>query len=291
MKVILIIIFLIGCTINPRELSKGINSYNFSAEPDRVFKLSNKLKEISGLAMDKNNRLFGHEDESSKIYQIDHSSGKIVKSFTVGKKTIKKDFEGLAIASDLFYLVTSSGDIYEFGEGDDDEHVKYDKFKTFLQAKNDVEGLCYDKASESLLLACKGDPGKDYKGYKTVYSFSLINKKLSEQPVLKVDLSIIEKQMEKGFSKKLADFFQISEGGFAPSGIEIHPKSGTYYILSANGRLILELSRNNEILGISMLNKKNHPQPEGIAFSVTNELIIADEGGNGKALLTVYTYL
>ena len=100
----------------------------------------------------------------------------------------------------------------------------------------------------------------------------------------------IDALVEQNFSEKVADFFLLSESGFAPSGIELHPKRDTFFIISAKGRMILEMSRNGDIIDIVFLNKKIHPQPEGIAFTAKGDLIIADEGGNGKASLCIYTY-
>ena len=102
-------------------------------------KLSKQLSEISGLTMNHDSELFAHNDEKSIVYQLDYQNGDILKKFTVGKKPIKEDFEGITFANNLFYLVTSNGDIYEFPEGDNGEEVKYEKYKTFLVADNNVE--------------------------------------------------------------------------------------------------------------------------------------------------------
>jgi uncharacterized protein YjiK len=290
MRIIILAFVFLSCTQDNTEPISSSQPYQFSQEPKQIFKLSKKLNEISGLAMSADGRLFAHDDESARINQIDYATGKITKSFFVGKKTLKKDFEGLAIVNDLFYLVTSDGVLYEFKEGEDGKHVKYDKIKTTLTQKNDVEGLCYDPTSGSLLLACKGDPGKGFAGYKTVYSFSLTEKTLSKQPILKIDTKKINVLVEKNVSEKLADFFLLSEKGFAPSGIELHPKRNTFFIVSAKGRMLLEITRNGDIIDLALLNKKIHPQPEGIAFTATGNLIIADEGGNRKASLCIYMY-
>ncbi len=291
MKIIFLLIFLMSCTINNQDMSNLNDSYDFSGKTSKVFKLSKKLQEISGLAMSTDGRLFAHDDESARISQIDYATGKIVKSFFVGEKTLKKDFEGLAIAQHVFYLVSSDGVLYEFKEGNEGDHVTFKKHTTKLASKNDVEGLCFDPSNNTLLLACKGDPGKGYGGFKTVYSFSLADKKLSKKPIIKLNINDINNMLEKNFSQKLADFFQVSDKGFAPSGIEIHPGNGTFFVLSAKGRLLVEVSQKGDFLGLALLNKKNHPQPEGITFTPEYDLIIADEGGDGKAILSLYPLL
>ena len=124
--------------------------------------------------MSEDGRLFAHDDELARISQIDYTNGNIIKSFFIGEKTIEGDFEGLAIANHFFYLVSSDGVIYEFVEGKEGTHVDFQKYRTKLKSKNDVEGLCYDPLDNTLLLACKGDPGKGDAGFKTVYSFLII---------------------------------------------------------------------------------------------------------------------
>ncbi len=290
MKVILLMLFLFSCTDMQSKNDSNINSYRFTEGYLNTFQLPKKLRELSGLAMTADSRLFAHDDEQAKIHQIDYTSGKVIKSFSVGKKTLRGDFEGLAIANNIFYLVSSNGILFEFKEGNDGDHVDYVKYKTHLGSKNDVEGLCYDPLTNCLLLACKGDPGKGYSGYKTIYSFFLSDKKLSKKPRFMISIKELSENIEKNFSQQLADFFQISETSFAPSGIEIHPDGTSFFILSAQGRLIVEVSLEGRILGIAELNKENHPQPEGITFIPEKDLIIADEGRNGKATITVYRY-
>lgn len=265
----------------------SINLYALNAKSAKTVKLSKKLQELSGLAMSADDRLFGHNDESAVIYQIDFQSGKILKSFSLGEKILKKDFEGLAIAADMFYLVTSAGTLYEFREGENKSAVPYNKYTTNLSSNNNVEGLCYDTDTHSLLLACKGDPGKGYAGNRAVYSFSLEDKKLKKKPRFLIPIKDIKKK-NSGFAEKMSDFFMLSEETFAPSGIEKHPQTGTFFILAARGRSLIELSPDGKLLGLALLDKKHHFQPEGITFTSKNYLVIGDEGGAGKAKITFY---
>jgi uncharacterized protein YjiK len=280
------IVFTTGCNSQSKN---DIPVANLS-DKNRInsFKLPNKLSEISGLTTTNDHRIFANNDEKSIIYQLDYNSGKIIKSFTVGKKTLKEDFEGIAFTNGLFYLVTSNGDLYEFTEGNDKDEVKYKKFKTFLDSDNDVEGLCFDPNTNSLLLVCKGNPGKKYKGNRAVYEFSLDKKKLEKKPRFLLPLTKIMENVKSDFNSKLGEFFLIKDDTFAPSGIEYNSKSGTYFILSFKGRMIVEISKTGDIIKMYFLDSKNHRQPEGITFSTDNKLIISDESAGKKAMLTVY---
>ncbi|MGD9900410.1 MAG: SdiA-regulated domain-containing protein [Calditrichaceae bacterium] len=235
-----------------------------------------ELREISGLASSEDGRLFCHNDEKGIVYEINPADGKIVKKFFPGKKIIKADFEGLAIVDDWFYMVTSSGKIFEFREGQDGAFVDYSVYDTGLPAKCDVEGLCYDPETDCLLLACKGYPGKGYEGSKAVYSFSVKTKSLVKEPRFLLQEKLLKKMT--GITN------------FHPSGIERNPVTGTFLIISARGKSIVEISRDGEILGHADLDKKIHEQPEGITFSSDLDIIISDEGKKtGK--LSVYKKL
>jgi len=285
---LLIVLLLLSCTNNTPEKGSMIETSSYNIDQKKILELPKKLKELSGLTMTLDGRLFGHNDERADIYQIDQSTGSIIKSFSVGEKILKKDFEGIAIVDDLFYLVTSSGEIYEFSEGEDKSSVSYKKYKTKLTSKNDVEGLCYDPDTGSLLLACKGYPGKGYDGKRAVYSFFLSDKRLMKKPRFLISIEEVNKMTDSDLAQKLGDFFLLTENKFAPSGIEKHPENDSFYILSSHGSMIIEISTKGKIIGKILLDKKHHNQPEGITFSKNRSLLIGDEGGNGKAKITTY---
>jgi uncharacterized protein YjiK len=262
----LIILILFSCTDSTPEKKSMIETSSYKPDLKNTIQLPKKLQELSGLAMSPDGRLFGHNDERGDIYQIDQSDGSIIKSFSVGEKTLKKDFEGIAIVRDLFYLVTSDGEIYEFSEGEDKSSVSYKKYKTKLTLKNDVEGLCYDPDTESLLLTCKGYPGKGFDGKRAVYTFSLSNKKLKKKPRFLISIEEVNTLNDSDFTQKLGDFFLLTDSKFAPSGIEKHQATGSFYILSSQGRYIVEISSEGEVVGKILLDNEHHNQPEGITF-------------------------
>jgi uncharacterized protein YjiK len=232
------------------------------------------LTEISGIAAS-GDRVFAITDEVGKIYELDTNGGKIVKKFFLGKWTAEADFEGLAIFDDGFAAVTSNGNLYFFKEGAEDQSVDYDIIKTALNSKNNVEGLCYDKKTNCLLLACKDYPGKGYDDYRAVYSFSLESMELDKKPRFLISL------------KKLKKKYDIKN--FYPSGIAIHSKGTSFFILySKGGPGIIEISEEGEIIGTAKLKSKIHRQPEGITLIKDDVLVIADEGAGKSAAITKY---
>lgn len=238
--------------------------------------LNKKLDEISGLALSPEGKLFAHGDEEGKIFQLDKTSGRIIKEFEIGKKDVEEDFEDLAIVGNRFYLVSSKGDIYEFKEGMNDDEVPFTKYETELKSKYDVEGLCYEPQTETLLLACKEFAGKEFEDKKTIYSFDLKTKKVNKEPRFVISLKQLEKEWD------------IDQ--FKPSGLIRHPFSGTFIILGGEGRVIIEISAEGEILNKMELDEDFHNQPEGITILNDGTMIMADEGGKGKATLIYYPY-
>lgn len=251
-----------------------LNRYNLAAQPKARFVVPSRLNEISGLTMTEDGRLFANEDERGVVYQLDYTSGRIIKRFSIGRFGVRADFEGIAVKGTWFYLVESNGTLYEFPEGRDGERVEFRTYRSFLTSKNDVEGLCYDPSTDCLLLLCKGDPGKGLQKYKAVYEFSLQSKTFSPKPRFLIPL----KQVSRS-----------SAGNhFNPSGIERHPRSGTFFVIAAQGHSIVELAADGTVLAQQAINKRVNPHPEGVTFAPDLSLLLCNDGQGGAGSLTVY---
>ena len=260
--------------------------------PESHLELEGELKEISGITVTGENRLFAHDDEKGTVYQLDMKSGKIIKRFSIfekrwfGEDLVIEDFEDIAVAGKRFYMVTSSGVVYGFSEGTDGAKVEAVRHETFLNDLFDVEGLCYDPSSDALLLACKEYPAevslrqllfnkkKSGLKMKPVYSFSLRNKVLDKTPRFLIDGKSLKKKS--------------SEKKFKPSAIARHPQSGTFFVLASKGKLLVEIGVGGNVVDVVRLPKKDHPQPEGLAFTSDSEMLICNEGVAGRASLLRY---
>ncbi len=258
----------------PRPEKGWLGRYNVGDRSIEPIVLPRAISEASGLAISPDGRLFSHDDERGIIYQIDRADGHIIKRFLLGRPTLRGDFEGIAIRKKKFYLVASNGKIYEAEEGADNAPVPYRVFDTFLSGANDVEGLEYDPAGDCLLVLCKGDPGKGYKGYRTAYAFDFRKMKLLRPARLRIPLKEVSKKARKG--------------DFAPSGIALHPLSGTFFVLSAAGECIVELSRSGKVLAQERLPGHVNPHPEGITFGSDGTMYICNDGQDGRGSMTVY---
>ena len=252
-----------------------LGRYDFE-EPDRQFRLPRRLREISGLAMLAGDRLLAHDDERGTVVEIDNRDGSIVKDFELGgpRGRVADDFEGIAAAEDRLFLVTSTGRLYEFGEGDDGAAVPYNRYETGVGRFHEIEGLAYDPDRRMLLLLSKNPRNPRQGDQVAIYRWSLESRRLVEgDPIL------IE-----------ADAFArpIDRETFQPSGIERHPASGHYFIVAARQRAVAEITPGGTVLAVRRLTAGLHRQAEGISFTTNHTLVIADEGAGKRATLSFY---
>ena len=251
-----------------------LQMYDLENVNAKYIKLSNEIRGISGICFSPDDRLFCETDENANIYQLDTKSGEIIKKFSLKDSINSGDFEDICIAGDRFFLMQDHGSIFEFKEGANNTSVDYKIYKTFLTRENNIEGLCFDPETSSLLLACKKYAGDGYDKMRAVYSFPLNTMKLEEKPRF-----LIATKPLKKFS---------SENKFNPSGIARNPVTGTFFIIASRGNIIIEVSKDGNVLGEKDLPKSIHIQPEGIAFSKDNTLYISNEGKGKTAGLVAY---
>jgi uncharacterized protein YjiK len=273
------LLILAACTVKPKrsestqpdaEPATTLALYDFAARDPTIVELPDELREVSGFATTADGRLFAHADERGVIVEIDPTSGARVKRFSLGDPAIRGDFEGLAIAGDTFHLIASTGEIYSFPEGADDEVVAFETSSTGL-AGYDIEGLCYEPARNALLIACKEMPDDRYAGRRAVLEWSLDRRALEAAPRF-----LIAEAELVGFA---------GTSSFGPSGIERHPTTGAFLAIASRGSAIVELSADGRLLGLRELPQSIHPQPEAIAIMPDGTLILGNEGESRGTLV------
>lgn len=238
------------------------------------WKLPKRLDEVSGLALDGNDRLFAHDDERAVIYEIDRHRGGLVKTFALGDPPVRGDFEGIAVADSLFYLLTSDGMLYRAAEGDDGGHVVYEHIDTGLGARCELEGLAYDAYRNVLLASCKEPHIDQLKGRVAVFGWSI------DRGAADAGSSITVSE------RALAE--PIGERGFNPSSIEVSRDGTRLWLLAGRQRALAEVAPDGQVIAVTSLDAKRHRQPEGLAIGRNGELIIADEGAGARATLAIY---
>ena len=234
-----------------------------------------ELAEISGLALTPDGRLFAHDDESARITELDYRRGTVIKQFFVGKMGWRGDFEGLACAADRFFLLESTGTLYEFREGAQGEQVDYAAHDTHLGKECEFEGVAYDSTANALVLACKKVGAKRSKDMLLLYRYSLGDPGGAEVSELTVPYS---EAIGKNSWKQLH-----------PSDITVDPSSGNYVLVAAQEKALVALTPAGAVVFSRPLGGR-HLQAEGIAITRDGILIIGDESVNAAASITLYRW-
>lgn len=257
----------------PATQAQAVEGSLFLAAPVQQWRLPAALREISGLAVAPDGRLFAHDDENAIIYEIDVAGGRIVKSFALGDPILRDDFEGLAIAPDgAFWMTTSRGELYRFEEGDEAEHVSYERFDAGLGGSCEVEGLAYLVSESSLILACKRDDSPQMQsGDVTLRAWR------PGAPAAQIWRTLS--------GDRLAQAAGVRR--FRPSSLDFDPASGRMLVLSGNDGALAEFDAAGAIVSVRAL-QRDHRQAEGLAVLPGGALLISDEGGDSHALLSRY---
>lgn len=273
-------------SLPPPAPSGVLGRYDLAGEPAWEVRLPKALDEISGLAFSGDGRLFAQGDQDATIWQLDARSGRVLKTFTVaagkddpdmgkkaGKKTLAGDFEDIQIVGDRFFLISSNGILVEFREGDDGGSVPYTAHDTGLGGTCEIEGLAHDPAGRSLLILCKV-PHKAYKDQVVLFAWSLDRGATDKAPRIRVDYS------------KLAG---TGSSSFHGSAVALAPGGKSVVMIAGPQEAFAELSLSGDVLSSGGLDRKAHPQPEGLAFAPDGTLLMSDEAAGKRATLSGYS--
>ncbi len=265
-------------TQSSAELIEKKKKYAFD-KPEKVVTLSNKLVEISGISMDRDQEnLLAINDEKGVIYKIDKTTGKIIDEHKFHKSG---DYEGIESTEEFIFVVKSNGTIYKikkWGKKEDKTIV----FKNELSTNDDIEGLGFSRSKNQLLVACKGRAKDGKINERYVMAFDLETEKMLNKPVLIIDRQEIYARLKEE-NDKLTSL--TLKPDFSPSGIAVHPKKEDWYVLSSVGKQLAIYSSKGKLKDVILLSKKLYKQPEGICFDAKGNIYISTEGKGGKAKL------
>ena len=253
----------------------AIAGYRYSEDSLTQYLLPKALKEISGLALDTEGRLYAHDDERPRIYQIDYAAGEIIGRLEL-EGAPRDDFEGIAATPAHLYLTTSTGTLYESdsyvdrmsdaGSKAAGAALGYTRYAATLPCE--VEGLAHLPAANRLVLACKNLRNPDPDVAIELYFWSIAGKVYEPRETMRIPWVALGAL--PGKPKRLQ-----------PTGIEL-TADGNYLLLAGKQRLLLEISPSGELIRAARLpGSSRHPQTEGIAFTAAGGLLLADEAGSG----------
>ena len=239
--------------------------------------LARNLSEISGLALTADGRLLTHEDETSRVYEIDYRRGAIVKQFMLGTPVVQEDFEGITVANDVLFLLASNGKLYEFQEGANGEGVEYVLHDTGLRHECEFEGVAFDPTINALLLACKNVRTKGpLRDSLVIYRWKLPSGSGPRPSRLTVPLARV-----------------IGSNGWTglhPSDITIDPFSGNYVLVAGEESALIEITPAGELVFARPL-PAGLAHAEGVAITRDSLLIVSTEARHRTpAAITLYRW-
>lgn len=248
--------------------------YAIASGGDTRWELPKELGEVSGLATTPEGRVFAHGDERALLLELDVRGQRVVKTFAMGRNGVPGDFEGIAVVEGRFWLVTSDGILHESAEGENGGWVPFRTYDTGVGRQCEVEGLAHDPTSAALMIACKEPRVAALRNQVVVFKWSIARRALLPSGTLRLR------------STALARVVGVST--FHPSGIERDSATGHWLLVAARERAVVELTSTGQLVAGAALVRRRHRQPEGIAIGSGRTLLVADEGGGRRGMLTVY---
>jgi uncharacterized protein YjiK len=239
-----------------------------------MWMMPSELREISGIALTADGRLLAHGDEVARIYVLNPRTGVVLKRFTVGNGPAG-DFEGITVAGSDIYLLSSNGTLYQFKEGANEASVPYSTIDTRLGKECEFEGVAFEPDSAWLLLPCKRASKKLPPGQLIIYRWRLGSADSTRLTMLTVPIAqVVGSNDWKGLH---------------PSDITIDPTTGNYVLISSHEKALVEITPGGEVERSEDLPGKHH-QPEGVAITKDNILIVSDEATKTPAAITLYRW-
>lgn len=261
---------------------------------DKELKLSNKLREISGLTYVPNKGLVTVQDEKGSLYWLD-KKGDIDR---VAEFSADGDYEGLAFAEDYLFVLRADGVLFKI----DDWNKKKTSTKvmdTNLGEINDTEGLAYVPEQQQLWIACKASAAIGGERYyeRAVYAYDLALDSFFVDPLFVISRQQLQKFINQtmrqhpdySYYKKLLRK-EKPNMPLQPSAIAVHPLTQDVYLLCAVGNSLLILNKGFKIKGLHHLNEQDFEQPEGLAFNEKGDLFLSSEGQKKRARIYRFDY-
>lgn len=245
----------------------------FAAAPVSRVELPERFREVSGLALAADGRIFLHNDEAGAIATLDPTEGQLVATYQLGPDHPEEDFEGIAIEGDSLTMITSRGRLYRTGVPGpgpaEDSMLTYTVAETDLGRDCEIEGLAADQGV--LLIACKEARRKSLGDALTIFRWDLATGELASPDRIQVPLDSLA-----GIRR------------FRASAVERHPTTGRLVVLAAADGAVAELGPGGEQPVVRAL-PRGHRQAEGLAIPGDGQILIADEGApSGRGVLSRY---
>mgnify|MGYP001209462556 CR=1 FL=1 len=232
-----------------------------SAAPKR---LNGALTEISGLAPAGPNSVYAHNDETATVYELDVATGRIVRSFSLGRPALVGDFEAIAVGGERLALITSKGVIHEARIESRRRSLAVTRFDAGLGKACEVEGFAPTAAEDGYFISCKQAGSR-----LVIHQWSRLG----------------------GLSKKAIDIKLDGRvpnpKAFRAADVARDARTGNLLVLDSAAGAILEVTSAGGKVRYWRLSG-DHPQAEGLAIMPDGRLVVGDESKASGGFLTLY---
>lgn len=224
------------------------------------------LREVSGVAIDRQGRLHLVQDERGVRYVYDWAADRITDEVRWAEDG---DFEGIATDADTtgaprFWMIRSDGWLYAaFAE----RPSVSERLEVGYWA--DFEGVGFDAQRQQLWVVSKEAASPSVQHLYGVHPETLeINGSLA-----------LSKAALRRYCARSGMACDWSNEAFplSPSGIAVHPITGHIYVLAAREHALCVLDDTGEVLFLGQFSEGLLPQAEGIAFFENGDLVLASE--------------
>lgn len=244
--------------------------------PVASFALPAELAEISGLAAVDAHTVACVEDETGTLFFVDVTSGAVTQRLSFGKDG---DYEGLARLDDAFWVLRSDGRLLELRR--EGERMKRSRRLDLELAHEEVEGLEAAADGRALLVAPKSAPhDKGARDVRRVYRLD----PAAAEPVP----TVLFETTTGRIAADLGGLGLHAHPDVRFSSIAEQPGTGRYFALSGPDRALLVFTADGTVCGAWFFPRQDLPQPEGLTFLPSGDLVITSEADRGPARLVVY---
>jgi WD40 repeat protein len=277
MKRIIVILFCVGnllyscVTQNGERLKVAGASDNFPfniQSPDKRYEMLGNLRQLSGVAAVNDTVIACIGDDRGVVYFYNLSSNNIENKI---KFAPKGDFEDISIIADTIYVLDSKGVIWLIKDFRREPVISSAILK--IDQPFELEGLCHRK--DTLFIAAK-------------YYHNKKRNEVGLLPVWRLKLSGL--QIDRVLFD-LPDMMQTSEGQAVPfhtSALLFDEIDKQWIFLSTHTKWLVRCSYNGTVISASVLSGQEFLQPEGICFTPSGNLLISNEGRDGKATILLF---
>ncbi|MGI4832060.1 MAG: hypothetical protein ACRYFK_01205 [Janthinobacterium lividum] len=235
----------------PQTLPTSVGGpYNFT-HPTATYALPPALRELSGQAWVSAQQLVGIEDEGSNLYFYNLRTQRLDSTVNFAGPG---DYEDVARVPGGWLILRSDGTLFKRTG-----HTTT-TYATGLSAANELEGLSYDAASQTLLVACKGEPDAGLPAtQRAVYRLNSRTYHIDPTPAYVLDIPTIlahsPAAVRHGETAQKAS--RLSR--FAPSAVAVHLRTHHIFVLSARGNDLVELDAQGQLVAAHTLDPTLFP--------------------------------